>query len=123
MALFAFTVSLSLAIAVAQRCSVQEFPLCHDLCDQAIRDPVVKGVYFSGLLANVTCLPDGVEVKNRFFPFNFLTHIYIIHTCIDDAYKEQNNTNVYYFLLSLVCAAAKEGFLYWRSKMASQITL
>jgi hypothetical protein len=71
MALLAYTLSLSLTIAVAQRCSVQEFLLCHDLCDQAVKDPIVRGVYFSGLLANMTCLPDGVEVKNRFSPLIF----------------------------------------------------
>jgi hypothetical protein len=44
--------------------------------DQAVQDPMVKGVYFSGLLANMTRLPNRVEVKNRFSPLIF-EHTYI----------------------------------------------
>jgi hypothetical protein len=63
---------LRLSIAAAQRCAVQEFLLCHDLCDLAISSEVVKGVYFTGLLANLACLPPGIQVESIpiFFLYN-----------------------------------------------------
>jgi hypothetical protein len=50
-------------LVIAQHCVVQEFILCHELCDASVRSNSVKGVYFTGLLANLTCLRPEIEVR------------------------------------------------------------
>ena len=52
-----------LASAVRQRCPVEEYPHCYELCDAGLNSPVVRGVYFDGLLANLSCVHPSLEVS------------------------------------------------------------
>ena len=52
-----------LASAIGQRCPVEEYPHCYELCDAGLNSPVVRGVYFDGVLANLSCVHPSLEVS------------------------------------------------------------
>ena len=52
-----------LASAVGQRCPVEEYPHCYELCDAGLNSPVVNGVYFDGVLAKLSCVNPSLEVS------------------------------------------------------------
>ena len=52
-----------LASAAGQRCPVEEYPHCYELCDAGLSSPIVKGVYFDGVLANLSCVHPSLEVN------------------------------------------------------------
>ena len=56
-----------LASTVGQRCPVEEYPHCYELCDTGLSSPIVKGVYFDGVLANLSCVHPSLEVSWKQF--------------------------------------------------------
>ena len=52
-----------LASAAGQCCPVEEYPNCYELCDAGLSSPIVKGVYFDSVLANLSCVHPSLEVS------------------------------------------------------------
>lgn len=50
-----------------QVCRIQSYVNCHELCDLALQDPAVVGVYFEGVVADFDCLPAHMEVSISIF--------------------------------------------------------